>query len=70
MISYAYPSGLLLKVLAAKRPGEDPVEGLESLCRESFGQVETHRLHVLHSGQGDKNLSVDELIVVCRQPKP
>ena len=69
IISYAAPTGLLIKQYAKRFPGSDPVERLEALCREYFGDVETRRLRMLHSGQGDSNLSVDELLVICRKPR-
>lgn len=69
VISYASPSGLLLKRYASRFPGEDPVSRLEDLCREYYGSVSTRRLPVLHSGQGDKNQSVEELLVICREPR-
>ena len=67
VISYASPSGLLLKQYA-KRTSQ-PVRLLEKLCRECYGDVETRRLPLKHSGQGDKNLSVEELLVICRRPR-
>jgi adenine-specific DNA-methyltransferase len=69
IISYAYPSGLLLKRYASTRPGEDPVGLLEKLCLESFEEVETRRMHLSHSGQGDSSIPVEELLVICRSPR-
>jgi len=69
VISYASPSGLLLKQYAKQSPKTNPVSRLEDLCREHYARVETRRMPVLHSGQGDKNQSVDELLVICKDPR-
>jgi adenine-specific DNA methylase len=69
VLSYAAPSGLLLKVYARRYPGEDPVLRLEELCRASYRDVHTRRRKLLHSGQGESGLAIEELLVVCRGPK-
>jgi hypothetical protein len=69
VISYGYPSGLLFKVYAGQRPRRDPIARLEALCLASYAAVKTLRRPFLHSGQGDKNLSVEELLVVCSRPR-
>lgn len=69
VISYGTPNGLLLKVYRRKKPGRDPVLLLEDLCRQGYRSVETLRRRLLHSGQGDKNLATDELLVVCEGPR-
>ena len=67
VISYASPSGLLLKHYA--RQGEaDPVARFEAVCRESFRDVRTERRRLMHSGQGDSNKTIDELLLICREP--
>ena len=69
VISYGSPGGLLLKLYEARYPGKDPVARLEKLCREFFGKVNTQRRPIMHSGQGDRNIPTDELLVVCSRPK-
>jgi hypothetical protein len=69
VISYASPTGLILKLFAQRFPDEDPVCRLERLCGEAYRSVETRRLPLRHSGQGDSSLPVDELLVVCRDPR-
>ncbi|MBI4603239.1 MAG: DNA adenine methylase, partial [Planctomycetes bacterium] len=69
VVSYSWPTGLLLKEYAVRRPGEDPVRRLEDLCREGYGEVSACRKALLHSGQGDKNRRIEELLVVCRGPR-
>ena len=68
VISYSSPTGLLLKRYMRETPERDPVERLEELCQEAFSDVRTERRALMHSGQGDSNLSIEELLVVCRQP--
>jgi adenine-specific DNA methylase len=68
VISYASPTGLLLKEYAKRSSKADPVRSLEDLCRESYRDVSTRRLSMMHSGQGDSNLHIEELLVICRKP--
>jgi hypothetical protein len=68
VISYAAPTGLLLKVHAEAGRG-DPEAGLERLCREAYRDVESRKLPLMHSGQGDSNLAIEELLVICRRPR-
>ena len=69
IISYSSPTGLLLKQYAKRSVKADPVLSLENLCRESYRDVVTRRLPMMHSGQGDSNLRIEELLVVCRKPR-
>lgn len=69
VVSYASPSGLLLKQYARRCPGKDPVNLLEDLCLEGYEDVHTLRKPMLHSGQGEGGLRVNELLVVCRGPR-
>ncbi|MCI0635306.1 MAG: hypothetical protein L0206_15545, partial [Actinobacteria bacterium] len=69
VISYAAPTGLLLKLYAREQPDRDPVARLEALCREAYGSVDTERQPLVHSGQGDTNILIEELLVVCRGPR-
>ena len=68
VISYASPTGLLLKGYA-KRGAADPVRELERLCLERYQEVSTERHRMVHSGQGDSNIPVEELVVLCRRPR-
>jgi adenine-specific DNA-methyltransferase len=69
IISYSSPSGLLLKRYAAERQGVRPLARFEALCREFYRNVSTRTLPLLHSGQGDKNLEIEELLVICKEPR-
>lgn len=69
IVSYASPTGLLIRRYAERHPGTDPVARLEAVCREAYEEVATEREPVLHSGQGDKNRAVEELVIVCRKPR-
>ncbi len=69
VVSYASPTGLLLKRYARKWPADDPVKRMEGLCLEGFRDVRTARLPMMHSGQGDRNLRIEELLVVCTRPR-
>ena len=69
IISYSSPTGLLLKQYAKTDPDCDPVSKLEALCGESYRRVVTRRRDLMHSGQGDSNLKIEELLVICRQPR-
>jgi adenine-specific DNA-methyltransferase len=68
VISYSSPTGLLLKQYA-KRGSKDPVKDLERLCLEQYREVSTKRHPMVHSGQGDTNIPVEELVVLCRRPR-
>ena len=67
VISYSSPTGLLLKEYARQGCG-DPLGRLEALCGEFFEGVEILRRPMMHSGQGDSNIAIDELLVVCGRP--
>lgn len=69
VISYAAPGGLLLKRYRRLSPSADPVASFEALCREAYSSVRTERRPLMHSGQGDSNVPVDELLLVCTKPK-
>ena len=69
VVSYAWPTGLLLKQYAKTSPGTKPIRRFESLCRKSYRKVVTKRLPMMHSGQGDRNLAIEELLVVCSGPR-
>ena len=69
VVSYAAPTGLLLKEYARRRHGGDPVRRLERLLGESYAEVRTRRRSLIHSGQGEAGRAVEELLVVCRAPR-
>jgi len=68
VISYSSPTGLLLKQYA-KMGVTDPVRELERLCLEKYREVSTERHRMVHSGQGDSNIPVEELVMLCRGPR-
>jgi hypothetical protein len=68
VVSYSSPTGLLLREYA-RRGERDPLRRFEDLFRESFRDVSAQTLPMLHSGQGDSFLSIDEVLVVCRDPR-
>jgi len=68
VISYSSPTGLLLKRYA-KMGAADPVRELERLCLEAYRDVSTERHKMVHSGQGDSNIPVEELVVFCSRPR-
>ena len=69
MISYAYPTGLLLKTYAQSAQQGEPLERFQNLCREAYQNVRLLRRPMMHSGQGDSSLRVEELLVVCKEPR-
>ena len=70
VISYSSPTGLLLKTWARKHPDSDPLLRFRHLALEYFGAVEILQRPLMHSGQGDSNIPIDELLVVCTEPRP
>ncbi len=69
VISYSSPTGLLLKQYARRYPGEDPVTRFAALCEEAYQDVSVLRKPMMHSGQGDSNLAIEELLLVCSRSK-
>jgi adenine-specific DNA methylase len=67
VISYAAPTGLLLKTYLRQGVSE-PLRRFRELCRKRYRNVEVLRRPLMHSGQGDSNLSIDELLAVCTGP--
>ncbi len=67
VISYSSPTGLLLKEYSSQGSAE-PLERFGALCREFYAKVEIRRRPMMHSGQGDSNIAIDELLVVCSEP--
>ena len=58
-----------MKCYRRRFPDRDAVGLLEDLCRECYRDVETRRLPLRHSGQGDSAIVVEELLIVCRKPR-
>jgi hypothetical protein len=69
VVSYSWPSGLLLKEYARQGGRIDPLDRFEALFRESYSDVSTRKRRMMHSGQGDSNISIEEILVVCRGPR-
>ena len=69
VISYGAPNGLLLRAYRARDPECDPVEELRRLCERYYADVAVRRKPLLHSGQGDSNITTDEILVICRSPR-
>jgi adenine-specific DNA methylase len=68
VVSYSHPTGLLLKQ-RARKGDPDPVESFRQLFLESYKSVEVLRQPLTHSGQGDSNLQIEELLLVCSRPR-
>jgi hypothetical protein len=65
VISYASPTGLLLKRYAAEGSRKAPLKRFQDLCREGYSRVRVLTCPLNHSGQGDSTLRVEEVLVVC-----
>lgn len=64
LVSYSPDNGLLLRRWSAA--GErNAVARFRALFLEHYGQVEIRERSLLHSGQGDRNRDVRELLVLC-----
>ena len=68
VMSYADPTGLLLRKYGGEPGARRPVSRFRDLCRESYRRVRVDRRRMMHSGQGDSNLQIDELLLVCTDP--
>ncbi|MEE8142220.1 MAG: DNA adenine methylase, partial [Planctomycetota bacterium] len=64
LVSYSADSGLLLKHWKANGV-KDPVTRFHGMFREFFPKVEIRERQLMHSGQGDSNRKVRELLVLC-----
>lgn len=71
VLSYARESGLLLRRYREDEGLSDAaaMERFLGLARASFKDVELREKSLHHSGQGDSNRVVTELLVVCTRPK-
>ncbi len=70
VLSYGEENGLLLR--AWREQGDSAPRALERLCalaRAAYGEVELERRRLLHSGQGDSNQQVTELLLVAQRPR-
>ena len=67
VISYSSPTGLLLKEFV-RQDSSEPLERLRRQCGEFFEGVEILKRPTMHSGQGDSNIAIDELLVICSRP--
>lgn len=70
VLSYGEENGLLLR--AWRDQGATAAEALDrfvGLAREAYADVVLHRRPILHSGQGDSNHTVTELLLVGRRPR-
>ena len=68
LVSYSEENGLLLR--GWRDAGErDPVARFRALFRDYYRRVEVRDTFLMHSGQGDSNPEVRELLVLCRGAK-
>lgn len=70
VLSYAEENGLWFKVQAER--GASPAEAREGfldLAREAYRDVRLETQGLLHSGQGDSNHQVTELLLIARKPR-
>ncbi len=68
LVSYSEDSGLLLKYWAEQGETE-PLKRFHLLFRDYFEKVEIRDRFLMHSGQGDSNIKIREILVLCEQPK-
>lgn len=70
VLSYAEENGLWFKIQAEK--GATPAEAREGfldLARAAYRDVRLETKGLLHSGQGDSNHQVTELLLIARKPR-
>ena len=70
ILSYGEENGLLLKTWRER--GDSPARALRRFCdlaRDVYRDVELIKRPLLHSGQGDSNRTVTELLLVAKSPK-
>ncbi len=70
VLSYAEENGLWFKVQAERglKPA-DAREGFLDLARAAYRDVRLETQGLLHSGQGDSNHQVTELLLIARRPR-
>ncbi|MCO5167473.1 MAG: DNA adenine methylase [Planctomycetes bacterium] len=70
VLSYGEENGLLLRTWRdAGCSRAEALRRLERLAAASYGDVSLERKPLLHSGQGDSNHTVTELLLVARRPR-
>lgn len=70
VLSYGEENGLLLRAWReAGCSAPEALRRLERLAAASYGDVSLERRPLLHSGQGDSNHTVTELLLVARRPR-
>lgn len=70
VLSYGEENGLLLRTWRdAGASAQDAMRRLAALCGEAFHDVDVERRALLHSGQGDSNHTITELLVIARRPR-
>ncbi len=70
VLSYGEENGLLLRTY--RDAGDRPARALArfaDLAREAYHEVELRKRRLLHSGQGDSNQQVTELLLIGRRPR-
>lgn len=69
-LSYAAPTGLLFRRILREAASERRAERrFLSLFRERYRRVSLRKRALMHSGQGDSNRQVIELLVLCQAPR-
>jgi 16S rRNA G966 N2-methylase RsmD len=70
VVSYSRESGLLLRKYREDEGLSEraSLERFQDLARASYGKVELRERRLAHSGQGDSNRVVTELLLLCRDP--
>lgn len=70
VLSYAEENGLWFKVRRDQgASAAEAREGFLDLARESYREVRLETQALMHSGQGDSNHEVTELLLVARRPR-
>ena len=70
VLSYAEENGLWFKVQRDQgASATEAREGFLNLARQAYRDVRLETQALLHSGQGDSNHEVTELLLIARQPK-
>ncbi len=71
VVSYSRESGLLLRHYREDLglSSEQALARFRGLALESYGDVEILERPLQHSGQGDSNIDITELLLVCRKPR-
>lgn len=71
VLSYALPTGLLFRQFVKQTGSLDGARAaFVALFQERYKSVELLDRQLMHSGQGDSNIEVTEVLVVCKDAKP